>query len=331
MMRPMGKPFVSVVIPARNAAGAVTRSVEAALAQDYPGPFEVIVADGASTDGTAQAAAEAGARVVLNPEVTTPAGLNAAIAAARGEIIARCDAHAVLPPGYLSRAVETLERTGAANVGGLQTAVGEGFFQRAVAIAQSTPLGVGDARYRLGGEPGPVDTVYLGVFRRSALERVGGFDPSFERNQDYELNWRLRAAGEVVWFDPGLSVEYTPRRGVAPLARQYFDYGRWKRVMIGLHPSSVRLRQLAAPLLVGGLIGSIGLAFTPWRWTALVLPAAYLAALGATATWELVRRRDPAAVALPLAIPVMHLAWGWGFLLARPPTDTPGGGVPPAR
>ena len=128
--------------------------------------------------------------------------------------------------------------------------------ERAVGLAMTTPLGAGDARWRLGGPAGPVDTVYLGVFRRDALEEAGGFDAALARNQDYELNWRLRERGRTVWFDPALEVAYRPRGSLAQLARQYYDYGWWKRAMLRRHPASLRRRQLAAPLLVSGLAGS---------------------------------------------------------------------------
>jgi succinoglycan biosynthesis protein ExoA len=206
-------------------------------------------------------------------------------------------------------------------VGGIQDAVGSTVWERAVAVAQSTPLGVGDARYRLGGEAGPVDTVYLGVFDRTWLERVGGFDPRFHRNQDYELNWRIREAGGVVWFDPALKATYRPRSGIGSLARQYFEYGQWKRRMIALHPGSLRLRQTAAPLLVVGLAGSLILAtFHPGPGSAL--PVVYLVASLATALTEAVRRRDPAGLLAFIAIPVMHLAWGMGFLTGQRHTSS---------
>ena len=258
-------------------------------------------------------------KVVANPAGSTPAGLNAALAASSGTVVVRCDAHAELPPGYLARVVATLERTGAANVGGRQVPTGETFWERAVALAMSTPLGAGDARYRLGGEEGPTDTVYLGAFRREALEAAGGFDESLHRNQDYELNWRLRQAGGTVWFDPELAVSYRPRGSLGRLARQYFDYGRWKRVVLRRHPSSLRLRQLAAPLLVVGLVASAVLAFTSAASFAAALPVLYATLLAGGSAVVGVRRREPAAVLLPLVLATMHLSWGVGFFL--PPQE----------
>ncbi|MDH4309285.1 MAG: glycosyltransferase family 2 protein [Acidimicrobiia bacterium] len=315
-------PPVVVIVPARNASRTILDTLDGIRAQDYRGPIGIVVADGASTDDTIETIVRhhPDVRVVTNPSGTTPDGLNLAIAATSEPIIVRCDAHAILPPDYVRTAVETLAATNAANVGGIQDPVGRGWWQRAVAVAQSTPLGVGDARYRLGGEAGAVDTVYLGVFRRDALEAVGGFDSRFLRNQDYELNWRLREAGHTVWFEPSLRVAYTPRSSLKTLARQYFDYGRWKRYMLSVHPSSVKARQLAAPVLVVALLASVPVAALVPKLGAIV-PATYATALAGTGLVETLRRKDAAAAIAPAAIAAMHLSWGFGFLVGqRPPT-----------
>ena len=328
-------PPVSVVIPALNAQATLLATLESVFAQDYRGDTEVIVADGSPEPaGTAELVRRRFPDVTLvrNPDQTTPSALNRAIQAAKHEIIVRCDAHAVLPPHYISRAVATMARTGAANVGGRQNPVGASAFGRAVALATSTPLGVGDARYRLDGAEGPADTVYLGTFRRDPLEALGGFDNAFLRNQDYELNWRLREAGETVWFDPGLVVDYRPRDTLGALVRQYFDYGVWKRAMLAKHPRSWRLRQLAAPALVlgfacsallgivGGLLAAeaIGPAVRPVLLAlATVCPVGYVLLVLAGSFVVGVRRRCRAAVLMPLALVTMHMAWGIGFLVSR--------------
>ena len=216
-------------------------------------------------------------------------------------------------------------------------------------------LGAGDARYRLGGGAGPADTVFLGVFRREALEAAGGFDETLLRNEDYELNWRLRERGETVWLEPALAVAYRPRESFAALAAQYFAYGWWKRVVLRRHPRSVRWRQLAAPALVLGLAASAAvamagavhaasatlaaagavhaasaalaaagavhaasaaLAAAGVVHAAALLPAAYAAVLLGGAAGAAVRRRDPAALLLPPVLATMHLAWGTGFWCA---------------
>ena len=313
---PARLPSVSVIIPARDAEAFIAAAIDSVLSQDYAGPMEVIVADGSDSPAMSEMIRRLypTVRVVPNPGRTVGYGIEAARRTASGEILARCDAQAVLPPGYVRRAVETLHRTGAANVGGRQQPVGTTFFERMVALATSSALGTGGPRYRLGGAEGPVDTVYLGVFRREAFDAAGGMDTFFVRNQDYELNWRLRKRGETVWFDPVLAVDYRPRGTLPALARQYFDYGCWKRVMLLRHPASLRARQLAAPLLVLGLAVSAlsAVAGAPWE-AAGSLPLAYLLALAAGSAAVCLSRREPAALLLPPILATIHLSWGTGF------------------
>lgn len=315
-------PSVSVVIPALDAAATIGETLRSILEQDYTGTIEVIVAHGPSRDDTgahlARYSDDPRLVVIPNPTGSTPAGLNLALAQSSGEVIARCDAHAILPRGYLARAVAVLQQTGADNVGGVQAARGDTTLQRAIAMAQTTPLGVGDARYRTGGKAGPTDTVYLGVFRRSALDRVGGFDEAFARSQDSELNHRIRESGGVVYFDPSLRVGYLPRRTLAALWRQYFGYGRWKRAVVRRHPRALRWRQLVPPGFLAGLIASGILLATPWRWGAVIVPAAYVGAVVAAAITVWARRRSVAALLLPIVLPVMHVAWGLGFMVGPP-------------
>ena len=310
-------PPVSVLIPARDAEATILEAIDSVLAQQYDGRLELIVADG--SEGLATAAAvrrRPGVRLVANPGRTASAGLAAGLRAARGAVVARCDAHAALPPGYLRRAVATLRRTGAANVGGRLRPVGRTFFERAVGLAMTTRLAAGGARYRLGGPEGPVDTVPFGVFRRAALDAAGGFDAGLARNEDYELNWRLRARGGTVWFDPALYVAYRPRGGVPALAAQYYQWGWWKLLMLRRHPGSLRVRQLAAPLLVLGLAASPLAALAGATGIGAALPSLWLAALAAGSAAAGVRRREPAAVLAPLVLMTMHLSWGAGFLVS---------------
>ena len=313
-----GEPRVSVVIPARATPVLIISAIESALRQENPTVIEVVIA---AADGPTAAAARSvdDPRVVVvdNPDGSTPVGLNLAVKATTGELIVRCDAHSVLPPGYVTEAVSALSDPDVVNVGGRQLARGVTLFERAVALAMSSPIGAGDARYRIGGASGPVDTVYLGVFRRSALEAVGGFDETLERNQDYELNWRLRQAGGVVWFDNDLAVDYRPRGSLRSLWTQYFQYGRWKRLVLGRHPESLKWRQLAPPALLAGLAVSPVAAALDAR-LGLVVPGVYLALTIAAGAIDLVRTRDLAAVAEPPALWAMHLAWGLGFILGPP-------------
>ena len=333
--RSPGPPPVSVIVPARDAEATLGAALDSVLAQDYAGGLEVVVADGSEGGATAALLRRRypSVRRVPNPARSAPAGLNLALRAARHAVVARCDAHSVLPPGYLSRAVETLGRTGAVNVGGRQHPVGRTRFERAAALAMSCRLGSGAAAHRVGGAEGPADTVYLGVFRREALEAAGGFDEALARSQDSELNWRLREAGGTVWFDPELAVEYRPRGSLGALARQYFGSGRWKRAVVRRHPRSWRPRQMAPPLLVLGLAASAAAAGAAAPFAlggnggagmvlhaAAAVPLAWAFVLLAGAAAVGIARRRADAVLLPVVVATMHLAWGAGFL-AGPPAD----------
>lgn len=322
MTNPMAHdwPRLSVVMPVRDEAASLGPAVAAVLDQGYPGDMELILAVGPSRDATEQIAMsladkEPRVRVVQNPSGSTPAALNRAIAAAGGEVIARVDAHSELTPGYLIRAVEVLRATGAANVGGIQRAVGSTPMQRAIAAAMSSRFGTGDARFHYGGTAGPIDSVYLGVFRADVLRTLGGFDEQLLRNQDYELNVRIRQRGDIVWFDPTLEVHYRPRGSLRALASQYWQYGRWKRVTLRKHPASLRWRQLAPPVVVVANALSLVVApLVPWL---LAVPAGYLVAVMAASA--LSTASDPRAVVrLPLVFVTMHHSWGAGFLVGPP-------------
>ena len=313
-------PPVSVIMPVRNEAAYLRASVASVLTQEYPGTLEVVLAVGPSSDTTETLATElatADDRIVVvdNPIGTTSSGLNRAIEASSGAVLARIDAHAEPSPRYLATAVEILRETGADNVGGVQRAVGTSPSQRAIAAAMSSRFGTGDARFHYGGKAGSVDTVYLGVFRAEVLAALGGFDEELIRNQDYELNIRIRDRGGRVWFDPRLEVLYRPRSSLRALASQYWQYGRWKRVTLARHPGSLRWRQLVPPAtVIGNALGLFGATLTPWT---LVVPGTYLA--GVVLVSAMIGWRDwSVLLRLPGVFMTMHHAWGIGFLFGPP-------------
>ena len=311
---------VSVIVPARAAAATVATALRSACAQQPPVDEVLVGADPGddATRGGVAAVADPRVRLVDVPGGRTPDALQALVEAATGEVVVRLDAHAVLPEGYVARAVATLRRTGAANVGGRQVPTADGGFAAAVAAAMTSPAGAGGAAYRTGDAEGPVDTVYLGVFRAAALAAVGGFDRRMTRNQDAELNLRLTRAGYAVWFDPVLAVAYTPRDRVAALAQHYRGYGRWRRVTARVHPGSLRPRQLAAPALVAGLAGAGLLAAATRRPALLGVPAGAYAA-GLLAAGAHARPGGVAAVGrTAVALGTMHLSWGLGFWQGPP-------------
>jgi succinoglycan biosynthesis protein ExoA len=323
---------VSVVMPARNEERYLEESVGSILAQDYDGELEVVIAVGPSRDRTAELARALAARdrrivVVDNPSGKIAAAINLAFGASRYAVVVRVDGHSMLPPDYIRTALETLRETGAVNVGGVMAAEGVTPFQQAVAWAMTSPYGVGAAKNHTGGQPGPADTAYLGVFRREAVERVGGFNEEFEIAEDWELNHRIRQAGGLIWFQPALRVTYRPRATVAALGVQYFRYGRWRRAVARQHAGTINLRYLAPPIAVAavgtgtviGLAGVAGLAAGAGTWPALLTigfaaPLGYLAAVTAIGA-RAARQLPPGAAArLPLALTTMHMCWGTGFL-----------------
>jgi glycosyltransferase involved in cell wall biosynthesis len=323
---PRDWPPVSVIMPVLNEERHLAKAVAGVLGQDYPGELELVLALAPSHDRTQEVAASLAAadprvRLVDNPAGRTPDGLNAAIRAARYGVVVRVDGHGVLSSGYVRVAVEALDRTGAANVGGIMRAEGETDFERAVARAMTSPLGIGGARFHLGGEAGPVDTVYLGVFRRDVLERLGGYDEHFTRAQDWELNHRIRQTGETVWFTPDLVVTYRPRSSLRALAGQFFRTGQWRREVVRRYTDTATFRYLAAPVVtaavvVGALAGLVSTLGGP-RWLALgwLAPAGYLAGVFVAGLVE--GRGLPWRVRawLPAVLATMHLTWGAGFIV----------------
>jgi len=243
-----------VIVPARNEASHIEDCLRSILGQESDGGLEVIVADGRSADDTVELARLAGARVVDNPRSNTPAGLNAALAAAEGEIIVRFDAHGRMPPGYVEASVRALDATGAAGVGGWVQAEASGPWGRAIGTALASRFGIGNARSWKRPRPGQprmeVDTFPLGCWRAETLRAVGGWDERFARNQDYELNYRLRKDGGRIVFDPAVWSFYRPRESLCAIAHQYWDYGRFKALTVATAPQSLRPRQLAPAALL---------------------------------------------------------------------------------
>jgi succinoglycan biosynthesis protein ExoA len=307
---------VSVVLPVINEEFYLQDAVNAILSQDFLGSVEIILAVGPSIDLTesiATALHNKDPRIILveNPTGRTATGLNLAIKASRYPIIVRVDGHAEIPKNYLSLAIEILQQTDAVNVGGMMVAEGVTSFERVVARAMRSPFGVGASRFHTGGTAGPVDTVYLGVFQKSALVAVGGFDEHFTRAQDWELNYRLRAAGGIVYFDPRLKVIYRPRPNFKALAKQYFGYGRWRRVVTRRHQGTVNLRYLAPPFALIGTLSSLilGLAFSPIFFAPAVIYLLFLIAASIG-----IGRSISESLRLPAILFTMHMSWGAGFL-----------------
>lgn len=326
---PDASPGVSYIMPVLNEAGYIADAVGSILKQAYDGPVEVILALGPSTDGTSAIvdrliADDPRIRVVENPGMDIPIGLNLAIAAARNPVIVRVDAHTELSPDYTTRAVETLARTGAASVGGVMVAHGRPGVQVAIARAYNSRFGLGGGTYHLeDAQEGPAESAYLGVMNAHILREVGGYDETVRRGEDWELNYRLRERGHTVWFDPTLRVRYWPRSSWGALSRQFWATGVWRGELVrrlGLRNS---LRYFAPPLFVLGL--ALCLVLAPLLvfgvisgWQAAVLSLVYLGPLAYLGLLCVAAVRSSGSLADRLrfmcAIAVMHVSWGSGFL-----------------
>ena len=309
-------PAISVILPVLNEEAHLAESVTAILSQDYIGSFEIILALGPSHDQTNVIAEKLAARdsrvkIVTNPSGKTAAGLNLAIAASESPVIVRVDGHAKIPDNYLSLAVSILRESGAVNVGGVMAAEGVTKFEVAVSRAMRSPLGVGASRFHTGGNAGEVDTVYLGAFRREAINAVGGFDERYTRAQDWELNHRLRKNGGKIYFDPRLQVTYRPRPSIRKLAKQYFQYGRWRRVVSRSHPGTVNFRYLAPPFTLIGTLTSLILGLL--LHSIFFLPAAVYGIFMFISS-ILIAKSFREFFSLLSIIPTMHFAWGAGFI-----------------
>ena len=323
-------PGVSYVMPVLNEAPYVRAAVERLLAQDYTGPYDITLAVGPSNDGTEDVLAALSreypnVRVVVNPAASTSAGLNAAIRASSHPVVIRVDAHSLLPPDYTRIAVDTLQRTGADNVGGLMDARGTTPFEKAVARAYRSRIGLGGTQHHVGGKEGPAQTAYLGSFRRDRLEAVGLFDEGVRRGQDWELNRRLRATGGTVWFTPQLVVTYQPRSSIRSLMNQFFATGMWRGELVRRFPSANSVRYFAPPVLVVllaaslivGLLGIAGLligAALGWLTLAFAVPVLYLLFVLVAALTIGSQDGIAAMLRFIVVVPTIHLSWGIGFI-----------------
>ena len=298
---------ISLVMPVRDEAKHLAEAVEAALAQEFKSGKEIILAIAPSTDATREIADQLEQRhgtklkILDNPAGDTATGLNLAIATAKFETVIRVDAHSKLSEGYAALAQEVLQETGAASVGGMMVAEGESEFQKAVAFGYNNRIGLGGGAFHVGGKAGPVDSVYLGCFQKSWLEKVGGFDPKWVRGQDWELNKRLREAGGTVWFDPKLKVTYYPRDNWPALAKQFFNTGLWRGALTREAPGQSAFRYWIPPLLVLSTI--------------LWLPVTLYLLVIAFASMNAGDLKPATRLWLMIVLPTMHYAWGIVFWL----------------
>lgn len=311
-------PLVTIAIPILNEAERLPGLLDALRAQTWPRQaMQIIVADGGSDDGSIALAQEGGRSfpdfvVIPNPGRIAAAGLNRALAMARGEFFLRLDARSRPAQDYVERCVTYLQEGTWSGVGGAQIAEGEQDAGRAIALALNHPLGAGGPKYRQANVTTESETIYLGAYRLDWLQRVGGWDEQFVANEDYDLNTRLRKMGGRLLVAGDIRLVYIARESLRELARQYFRYGYWRAITWRRHPRAMRGRHLLPALWVAGLmLGLLCAPFTPWLLAAVVLPYLLIitlttALLAAAHGWSLAPR-------IWLAFPTMHLCWGVGF------------------
>jgi len=304
---------VTVVIPLLDDRTGIGPCLDAVLTQEAETSRveRVLVVDGGSTDGSREIVESLRARdprvqLLENPARFVPVALNLAIDASTSPVLVRVDSHAVIAPDYVDVAVRTLDRTNADVVGGPMRPNGDSAIGDAVAWALSSRWGIGGSRFHLDGESGETDSVYMGVFRRTTFERYGRFDERFKRNQDDEFTYRVREQGGRVWLDPALRSTYTPRSDFDALFRQFRGYGRFKPLVVRSHPSGLRLRHLAPPLVA---LAWMALPLAVLRRRYAVIPLAHLAAVAVAA-----KPGTPGWSKRTRALLTMHLGYGIGFL-----------------
>lgn len=313
-------PFVSVVIPMLDEVGFIGPCIEGFLAQSYPPDLlEVLVVDGGSTDGSLDVVSAISAdhprvRLVDNPRRVAAAAANVGIAEAKGDVLCFLSAHGVPDVDYVATSVRILDETGAVGVGGRYLHEGTDPASRAIGLAMASPYGMASP-HRWSGEVAEVDTISHPTFRKQPMIDAGGYDESLLRNEDYEFNYRLRAAGGRLVFSPEISSVYRPRASLRALSRQFYAYGRWKATIMRRHPRSIRPRHLVPPVAVAGGAGlAVSLVLGRGRRAATVVAISY-ALLEAAAVERARPRRLDASVPVFLAsLPVMHASWGAGVL-----------------
>jgi succinoglycan biosynthesis protein ExoA len=307
---------VSIIIPCFNEEHHLQACIESIQDEFTRRNSEILVVDGDSDDDTVRVAERLkhihpNIVVLRNPDRFQSAALNVGIRHSRGQVLVRVDAHSSYPPHYVQRCVELLDRTGADNVGGVMSPVGDSLFQRALSAAMRHPVGVGNAHFHLGNHSGFVDTVYLGTFRKATVSQIGGFDPIARTNEDAEMNIRIQAVGGRIYLDKSLVVTYRPRKSLTALGKQYFHYGVGRAYTVIKH-RKISSRQLASPLVVSVL--ALSLFLTPWFIYSLLMPCAYIASMLAISALARGVRGWRERVVLTTIFCTIHICWGIGFL-----------------
>ncbi len=318
------KTFVSVVVPIRNEEKNIAGCLQSVVKQTYPSEmFEVLVIDGFSDDQTRRIVRDFQSyhpqvQLLDNPRRIVPTALNIALKAARGDVIIRVDGHAEIAPDYLEKCVEYLHSSGADCTGGYILSINDSFVGKAIALAMSSPFGVGNARFRTSGKSGFVDTLAFGAYQREIFQKIGNFDEELVRCQDDEFNYRLRKAGGKIFFTPEIRSKYYPRTSLKKLWKQYFGYGFWKIRVMQKHLKMMQLRQFIPPAFVGFLLLSLllGILGTPLALNVFFgVAGIYASAVLFASVSVAIKHGLRYLILLPVIFPILHISYGSGFLL----------------
>ena len=321
---------VSIILPIRNEADYIDRSLLSIFKQDYPGEMEILIADGMSTDDTRAIIRNIGKKsrfpitILDNPGNIVPIGMNIALRQAKGEIIIRVDGHCIIAPDYVRNCVDHLQNERVDGVGGPMESIGETTLACAIAVSTSSHFGVGNSAFRtVTGKSMLVDTVPFPAYTRTIIKRVGLFDEELTRNQDDEYNYRIRRLGGKILLADNVRSIYFSRTSINGLWIQYFQYGYYKVRVLQKHPRQMSIRQFVPPAFVLALIiSSIPLLLSVVLplplyilLASFLIPLFYLVSNLAASLYTALKRGWQFLPYLPPIFAILHLSYGLGFII----------------